>query len=154
MFREMRRKDKALTAEGIAEVLHKGDFGTLSVNGQHGYPYSIALNFAYDDKAVYIHSARTGEKIDALAQDSRVCFNVVSAYEILRSTFDTDYRNVVLFGRAVELEGDEKKYGLELLIKKYSGDFYDAGMQYIDKAAQGTRVFRIDIEHMTGKHQG
>lgn len=39
------------------------------------------------------------------------------------------------------------------IIKKYSKDYVEQGEKYIEKAKAATKVFKINIEHMTGKAQ-
>ena len=45
MFREMRRKMQALTAEETAEILKRNTSGVLSLNGDDGYPYGVPLSY-------------------------------------------------------------------------------------------------------------
>ena len=46
---------------------------------------------------------------------------------------------------------DEKKKGLEALIKKLSPEYIESGMKYIDKSASQTYVLKMEITEMTGK---
>jgi hypothetical protein len=37
------------------------------------------------------------------------------------------------------------------ILEKYSGDYMEAGVKYMEKMWDKTRVYKIEIEHMTGK---
>ena len=68
-FRPMRRFKQALPEEMCFRILENAYRGFLSVNGDGGYPYSVPLNFVFEDGKLYFHCAREGHKLDAL----RVC---------------------------------------------------------------------------------
>ena len=83
--------------------------------------------------------------------------NYVQRYEkekaiIIRKTFTTHFRSVVIFGRARILTEDSKKrYALECLVEKYSPIYKAAGRAEIEREWKLVRVAEIQIEHMTGK---
>ncbi|MCH4887776.1 pyridoxamine 5'-phosphate oxidase family protein [Acidaminobacter sp. JC074] len=152
MFREMRRKDKMLSNEECMRLLKETEVGVLSVLGDNGYPYTVPLNYVYKEGAIYFHSAKDGYKIDCIENDNKVSFCLIDHVELLASSFDTNYESVVVFGKVYE-EIDNKKEALLLLIEKYSPDYLVKGQKYVEKSHGTTRVFRIDIDHMTGKAQ-
>ena len=49
MFRELRRKNKALSDEECIEILKNERRGVLSVIGDEGYPYGMPMNHYYND---------------------------------------------------------------------------------------------------------
>jgi nitroimidazol reductase NimA-like FMN-containing flavoprotein (pyridoxamine 5'-phosphate oxidase superfamily) len=49
MFRELRRKNKALSDEECIEILKTERRGVLSVIGDEGYPYGMPMNHYYND---------------------------------------------------------------------------------------------------------
>lgn len=141
-----------MPAEGVKNILSKADFGTLACVGENGYPYAVPLNYAYDNDKLYFHSAKEGHKIDNISLNGKVSFSVVGYYKILPEKFDTEYDSVILYGKAYKItEIEEKQRALRLLIEKYSSGYFAEGLEYIHKGANATDVYRIDIEHMTGK---
>jgi nitroimidazol reductase NimA-like FMN-containing flavoprotein (pyridoxamine 5'-phosphate oxidase superfamily) len=76
---------------------------------------------------------------------------VVHGSEIIPRDFNTRYTSVVLFGRALELFDQKKEEGLLALVQRFSGAHIDAGKKYIKDSKHQTRVFSIEIEHITGK---
>lgn len=152
MFRTMRRKEKIMSEEETETILNKAEFGTLACIGENGYPYSVPLNYAYDNGKLYFHSAKEGHKIDNISFNGKVCFSAVGYYKVLPEKFDTEYDSVILFGKASRItEEAEKKRALMLLIEKYSSCYLAEGIEYIHKRASANSVYKIDIEHMTGK---
>jgi len=150
-FREMRRKDRQVYDDLINEILENGEYGVLSTMGENGYPYGVPVNFVYYNDGIYFHCAKTGHKLEAIKRDNRVSFCVVTDTEILPEDFTANYKSVIAFGTAGEVELEEKKMALMLLIKKYSSGFMDKGREYVNKEAAGTVIIKISIEHITGK---
>lgn len=152
MFTEMRRKEKLLSEAATIKVLTEAEFGTLACIGENGYPYAVPLNFAYENGAIYFHSAHTGHKVNNIKNDAKVSFSAVSYAKLLPGKFDTEYDSVVIFGTAVEITDEAKKrQALVSLIKKYSNEYWDKGMAYITKSMNTAAVYKVTIEHMTGK---
>jgi len=151
MQRSIRRADRALTNEQAIEILHVGEYGILSTVSQDGQPYGVAVSFSYAGNAIFFHCAIEGHKLDNLASNPRVSFCVVGKTEVLPNKFATRYESTIVFGKTCELTGDEKKLGLIELLKKYSPDFMEKGERYIDSDIKKTRVFKIEIESLSGK---
>lgn len=151
MFREMRRKDRALSLPETMEILNTCSYGILSTIGQNGYPYGVPVNYVCVSDAVYFHCALTGEKLDNIAANSHASFCVVTKVENLPAEFATAYESVVLFGKAVPVAGEERSEALLALIQKYSPDYLESGKEYIQKMDHLTQVVKIVPEHITGK---
>jgi hypothetical protein len=147
----MRRDDRALTTEQAAEILQRGEYGVLSTVSSDGQPYGVPVSYAYDVNVLYFHCAVEGHKLDNLRDNPRVSFCVVGATEVLPDQFATRYESTILFGKARELISDEKHAGLTRLLEKYSSDFMEKGEKYINSDIDKTRVFKIEIESISGK---
>ncbi len=101
MFREMRRKDRQLTAIASEEILSRCDYGVLSLIGENGYPYGVPVNYAYADGKLYFHStSRESHKLDAIRTNDKVSFTVVANHEIILDALSTNYESVIVFGKA------------------------------------------------------
>jgi uncharacterized protein len=151
MFREMRRKERQLNYADSMEIIINGEFGILSTVGSDGYPYGTPLNYVYYDEGIYFHCATEGNKIDNMENNEKVSFCITSDVELLPERFGAKYKSVVVFGKASEAFDSEKEEALTALIKKYSGQFLEKGKKYIQSSKDKTRVFKIEIKHMTGK---
>jgi len=153
MFKEMRRKDKQLPMEESVDILKNAEFGFLSTICENGYAYGVPLNYVYFNDSIYFHCANEGQKIENIKCCDKVSFCVTYDVELVPNDFDTKYKSVVIFGRASEVIEQEKSEALFELIKKYSNEFIDEGRKYIKNFENATRVFKIRIEHLTGKAQ-
>jgi nitroimidazol reductase NimA-like FMN-containing flavoprotein (pyridoxamine 5'-phosphate oxidase superfamily) len=151
MPRPIRRSDRALTNEQTVEILQKGEYGVLSTVSPDGQPYGVPVSFAYTGNTLYFHCAVEGHKLDNLASNPRVSFCVVGGTEVLPDKFATRYESAIVFGKARELTGDEKRSALIELLKKYSADFIEKGERYVESDIEKTKVFKIEIESLSGK---
>ena len=79
MFREMRRFKQQITTEECKKVLKEEKRAAFSVIGDEGYPYTIPINFYYDeaDNIIYFHGAKEGHKMDCLKQRDKASFCVM-----------------------------------------------------------------------------
>lgn len=152
MQRDIRSKENALNDKKTIEILTKGSYGVLSTTGKDGYPYGVPLNYSYWDQCICFHCALQGHKIENIDFSNKVSFCVVTKSEVLADKFDTDYESAVVFGKAVEVtEKSDKTDILMSIINKYSADYVQAGKNYMKKYWDETKVFKIEIEHFTGK---
>lgn len=154
MFREMRRSDRSLNAQEIESILEKVEYGFLSTEGDNNYPHTVPISYVYANNAIYIHCAGQGYKIDNMKRNSKVCFAIVGDTEVIPEKFSTAYQSVIVYGITEIVYGDEKKKALEHIIDKYSKEFKEQGMEYINKAIDMTTVVKINIEKFTGKGRG
>lgn len=151
MFKEMRRSDREIGKEDIEDLLKNGEYGVISTIGENGYPYTTPLSYVYHNKALYFHCALEGSKLDNIRYNERVSFCVVGKTKVLQDKFSTEYESVIVFGKAFEAKGEEKKEALIEILNKYSPDFLAEGFQYIDRAIDKTCVIKIEIDRVTGK---
>ena len=140
-----------MSEEETRNVLKNGREGILATMGADGYPYAVPLNYAFHDGKIYFHCAKTGHKIDNMAHHAKVSFCVVTDAEIVPEKFSTRFKSVIAFGNAVEVFEDEKEAGLLALVQRYSSNYIAEGKKYIASDIHKTKVFKIEIEQMTGK---
>ena len=152
MFREMRRKDRAMSEAEAISILETAQVGTLATVSEEHIPYLVPMSFVYTQDAIYLHCAVEGKKLDNIRGNNNICFNVVEAVELLPAAFSTKYKSVTVFGKITVVEAqEEKRQSLIAIVKKYSPDFYEAGLQYIDNAIEKTKVLKIEVSRITGK---
>lgn len=167
MFKEIRRKSQQLTTEDCHEILKTAEYGTLATTGADNFPYAVSLNYVFHNGNIYFHCAKTGHKLDNIQHCPNVSFNVAADIFVTPlisvkdsqprfKGFNTNYRSVTIFGKAVEALGDEKLEVLHVFLKRFlSKDDYEKyredGIKYIEKALNYTMLIKIEIMHMTGK---
>lgn len=49
MFRKIRKIKNEIDKDAVDSLLHSCRRGVLSMNGDDGYPYSIPINYYYDE---------------------------------------------------------------------------------------------------------
>ncbi|MEW9097103.1 MAG: pyridoxamine 5'-phosphate oxidase family protein [Clostridiaceae bacterium] len=151
MFREVRRKDRSLEEKDAIEVLKNGEYGVLSMVGENDYGYGVPLSYVYIENAIYFHCAREGQKLDSIEKNNKVSFSVVGRTKLLPEKFSTEYESIIIFGKATEVNDEEKERALIAIIGKYSPEYIESGMEYIKRAANRTRVIKVSIENICGK---
>ena len=149
----MRRHDKEIsTRREIDEIIRAALVCRIAfANGDE--PYVVPISFGYDGKALFIHTARRGRKIEFIENNSRVCFELEANVALKTDEGDAcqwtfEFESVIGYGTIIELDSaEEKSRGLNQIMLHYSGREWE-----IDEAATATtRVWRIDIESVTGK---
>lgn len=152
MFREMRRKKQLLSEAETIEILKSCSSGVLGVVGDDGYPYTVPVSYTYNDGRLFIHSAKTGHKIDSIMKNDKVTFSVINKDDVTQETFTTHFSSVSIFGRARILTDDnERRHALESLVEKYSPNFIKEGQKEMEKDWDRVSLIEVKIEHMTGK---
>lgn len=153
MFRELRRIKQKLTEEEIKNILEYCNTGVLAVLGDDNYPYTIPLNYLYHKNSIYFHCALSGHKIDAIKEHNKVSFCVIDQDTVIPETFSTNYKSVVVFGRAkIISDKDEILWAINEIAKKYNpnGKKEDR-VKEIELELKRLCIVRIDIDHMSGK---
>lgn len=149
-FPAMRRKDRELSEAQAFEILDSATYGILSTENSVGYPYGIPMSFARIQNRLYIHCARNaGEKERAFALNSKVSFTAVRGVQTHPEKFSTAFESCIAFGRISK--APDPKIGLIALVEKYSPQFREEGLAYMEKAHTQTDVYQIEIEHISGK---
>lgn len=151
-MREMRRANRQITSEDeVIEILNKGDYGILATVDSSGQPYGAPVNYVYANGVIYFHCALEGHKLDNMRENNKISFTVIGSDEIIREKFTTQYSSVIVFGKAEEVDDSEKEEALKLIIQRFSPDFLEEGLAYIQKLKHRTGVVKLTIDHMTGK---
>lgn len=152
-FREMRRKDQALSSEDCAAVLARGTSGVLALAGDDGYPYAVPMSYIADGEKIYFHCAVTGHKLDALRNSDKASFCVIDQDRVVPEEFTTYFRSVIAFGRLrVVEEAGERQMALEKLAGKYSPDILpEKAREEIRDAWARVCLLELLVEHISGK---
>ncbi|MEJ2136401.1 MAG: pyridoxamine 5'-phosphate oxidase family protein [Desulfofustis sp.] len=160
----MRKRHHEITSrEKVEVILRRCRVGRIATHGADGYPYITPLNYVYHDDSIYFHCARSGEKLDNLKRDSRVCFEV----DIPLAYLDLDYygenpescgvtqfyHSVVIRGRAeIVRDIDEKTAALEALVASHEPEGRTfRKITAATKAAGLCEVVAVRIERISGK---
>ncbi len=148
----MRRKEKEIKEfAAIEEVIREAQICRLGMS-QDGMPYVVPLNFGYAARTVYIHCAKEGRKLDMIAANPNVCFEVDLDLGIEAADkackFGFKFKSVIGFGKASLVEDHEAKAdALKVIMAHYSnGDF-----SFSEKETGTVAVIKVDLDEVTGK---
>ena len=151
MFRKMRRFKQQIPTGDCIKLLEKAPRGILAVLGDEGYPYTIPLNFVYDEGKIYFHSAMQGHKIDAVNNCSKASFCVLDEGYQNPGEWWYYFHSVIAFGRVRLMEDrTEINEKLWLLGKKYMPTMEEIEYDMTHNAPH-TAMIEFTIEHITGK---
>lgn len=135
----------------MMKLLEDGEYGIISTIGEDGYPYGFPMSYVLMDDSIYFHCGIIGHKITNINYSEKVSFTVVGKTELLPEILDTNYESIILFGRAMKVDGEEKIRALEKIVDKYAKGFMLEGKDSIKEEKDITLVIKIEIENITGK---
>ena len=151
MFREMRRKKQKLTEKQCLAILRRAKTATLALHGDDGSPYSVPVNFVYEDGKIYFHGAKEGHKIDAIKNNPKISMSIIDQEDVIEEELTTYFRSIILFGKAKILQDDDEIYqAVNALGLKYCDDEI-AVEKEIQREWKALCCVEIIIEHLTGK---
>ena len=91
MEHKMHKASRQLPEDETLELLKRGDHGTLSVQGDDGYPYATPVNYIVVHDKVYLHSAPYGYKIQCLERNPKCCFSAIVSTRIIPEKITAAY---------------------------------------------------------------
>ena len=152
MFKEMRRKDRAIEKDEAISFLKECTYGILSTISEDNTPYGVPLSYIYVNDVIYFHCALKGHKLENIEHNNNVCFTAVAQSDTLQDKFSVQFRSAIVFGKCQKITDDnEKVFAMTELLKKYCPDNLDAAIAFMNKAIKGTAIYKITPEHITGK---
>lgn len=149
----MRRKEKQVASREEVDAIIGGSQVCRLALAVDNMPYIVPLSFGYDGDAIYIHTARTGKKIEYFEVNNRVCFEFERNVRFVRddsgpceSTFA--FETAIGYGTIIELlKPDAKAYALDRIARQYT----DTESVFDSKTLEKVRLWKISIESVEGK---
>jgi len=149
----VRRKDKEIQDRDLIDrVMVQAQVCRLGLS-KDNMPYVVPVSFGYDGAFIYFHTAQEGMKLDYLASNNRVCFELEHDVRVIPSPDEAcdwsfSFYSVIGFGTAEEIVDPQGKVrALNHIMRHYSGREWSLGERSVEK----TRLWRISIERITGK---
>lgn len=140
--------------ETIFEILDSAFIAHVGfiVNGQ---PFVIPTAYGRDGDCIYLHGATTSRMLVNLKLGIPACLTVthLDGLVLARSTFhhSMNYRSAVVFGRAKEVEGEEKMHALKIVTENILKGRWDESRLPNAKEMKATSVLRLDIDEASAK---
>lgn len=153
----MRRTDREITEfRRMLQIMEECDVCHLALHGEE-YPYVLSLNFGMEETGgqvtLYFHSAKEGYKLDLIAADPRVSFEMDRAHRLVtdpvRGFCTMEYESVMGCGRIEVVSEEEKEHGLHLLMAHYHKEDFP----YSPESVPHTAVLKLTVEQMTAKER-
>ena len=153
MFRELTRKNKAITQEECVELLTTERRGVLSVNGEDGYPYGMPMNHYYHpaDGCIYFHCGTRGHRLDALQNSSKVSFCVCEQGTREAGDWALTVRSVVVFGEMAILSDPELIREIATALSRKFTDDEGYIQNEIALYGKNTLLLKLTPAHICGK---
>lgn len=154
MFRQMRRFKQQVPNTECKKILTEEKRAAFSVIGDDGYPYTIPINFYFDedDNKIYFHGAKEGHKVDAIKKCNKVCLTVWNQGFKKDEHWEWNSTSVVVFGKVSFVED---KIVFEDRLRKLATKYYptkdEVEAEMTSPAFSRVQMFAIEIEHITGK---
>lgn len=153
MFRELIRKNKALSISECIDILKSETRGVLSVNGDDGYPYGMPMNHWYDesDGKIYFHCGKSGHRVDALKRDGKVSFCTYNKGSKKDGEWAYTVKSVIVFGYIELIEDAEVVTDIMVKLSHKFTDDERYIQNEIKSAADHTLILKLTPEHICGK---
>jgi len=154
----MRRKDREVTdvaeLKSIIDTCKVCRIGMIDEQGIYIVPMNFGYEFVDEKLRIYLHCAKEGRKLFAIAVNPSVCVEMDCEHQLVEGdiacTYGYRFASVIGNGKAVIVEDiEEKKHGLSVLMRHQTGkDFV-----FEDAQTRSVAVVRIDVETFTGKRK-
>lgn len=147
----------AYERETIDAILDAGFVCHVGFVAGENFPVVIPLAYGRSGDHLYFHGSAASRTFrGARGSGVTICVTVtlVDGIVVARSTYNTDinYRSVVLFGDAVEIDDlDEKRHGLELLVDHILPGRVADAREPTEKELRATMLLRMPINEASAK---
>ena len=154
----MTKRERQITDPNqITDILNRGKVLHLGLCANNE-PYVVPMNYGYTTQngklVVYLHSAVRGKKLDMIAANPKVFFeidcDIVPFEGVLPCQYGITYSSVMGSGIAQIVEDvEEKKKAMSILMKTQTGKDFS----FVDRLVSMVAVIRIDVSEYTAKHR-
>jgi len=154
----MRRFDRQIKDhDEMVDILQRADVCRIAfADGTKPYIVTMLFGFLWEEEhpVLYFHSAGAGKKLEMMAVNNQVCFELDVDHELVKAENACEcgmkYKSIVGFGLLHEVTGDEeKRMGLDLMMNHFG---YGMNQEYEHEAFGKTKVLRLSVTELTGKN--
>ena len=143
--------------EKIEKVIKACKICFVGMAGEDGSPYVLPMNFGYENRVVYLHSAQEGRSIRTIEKNPRICITFCTEPELIRQHPDVacSYRmragSVVCEG-VVEFEEnfEEKVKALDIIMRQYVSKKFT----YSTPAVNNVKIWKLPLQSVGAKEFG
>lgn len=152
----MRRKDREVTElSELMQIIDRCKVCRIAMQDKDGL-YIVPMNFGYtyekDQLVLYFHSAKEGRKINALKENSNICFEMDCDLSLITADTACEYgyyfKSIIGNGKAVFIDDiEEKKNAMAALMKHQTGQHFS----FNDEKVSSVAAFKIIVVNLTAK---
>jgi hypothetical protein len=151
-------KSKTITSRGeIEKIISRCLFCNVAMVDGSDKPYVIPMNFGYKENTIYLHSSKSGKKIDILKKNNKVCISFSTDHELrwqsekMACSYSMKYRSVLAYGKVEFIEEPEKKIeALNCIMRHYTSEDFN----YSEPSVREVAVYKVVIEKLEGRVYG
>ena len=154
---KLRRKDREVTETNeLIQIIDQCKVCRNSMQDNAGL-YILPMNFGYtyenNQLVLFFHSAKEGRKIQALKENSVVCFEMDCEHRLitgdLACQYSYSFKSIIGNGKVVFIdEVEEKKTALSALMRHQTKKDFS----FDDRMVDSVLVFKIIVHEFTGKY--
>ncbi len=152
----MRRDDKQIINHTEIDVVIKKSEVCRLAFAKDNIPYIVPVSFGYAGQSIFIHTAKTGRKIDFIINNNFVCFEFdvdvqTIEDETIPCKWTSAYRSVIGYGKMLELiKFEEQENAINQIMFHYSGKEWHFNEQML----KSVKLWKIEIDEISGKQSG
>jgi uncharacterized protein len=149
----VRRRDKEITDRARIDEIIRGSLVCRVAMAKDNAPYLVPLSFGYDGRAIYLHTAGAGRKIEYWLANPQVCFEFERGVEVRRDPhtackWSFNFESVIGYGTLSEVTSPAgKEHAMNEIMRQYSGQTWS----FEPGAVAKVRVWKIAIRSLTAK---
>ena len=145
--------------EEIEDIILSCNVCFVGMIDEEGLPYSIPMNFGYENSVIYLHSGQEGKKIDCIKKENRVCITFCQENSLayvnkeVACSYTMKSKSVLAQCEVSFVEDenlDEKGKILNVFMKHYS----PMEFKYSVPALKNVKVWKAEIKKITCKEFG
>ncbi|MCC8146003.1 MAG: pyridoxamine 5'-phosphate oxidase family protein [Bacteroidales bacterium] len=144
--------------EEIEEIIRSCEVCVVGMVDEEGNPYTLPMNFGYDDSTIYLHSGPAeGKKLECLRHNNRICIcfyqnkGLTYVNQEVACSYSMKSESVIAFCEVSFPESlEEKEKALNVLMRNYTS----SGFKYSVPALKNVKIWKADIKRITGKKKG
>jgi len=143
--------------EEITSIINKCQVCHVAMVDQQGKPYLVPMNFGFEEGVIYLHSSRSGKKIEILKNNPEVCIEFSTDYflryqnEDVACSWSMKYRSVLAYGRVTFIEDETEKVNhLNMIMRNYTPKDF----KYNPPSIREVCCWKIVVEKFEGRIYG
>lgn len=146
--------------EEIEQIILDCDVCFVGMVDKEGNPYTIPMNFGYQDSIIYLHSGpEEGKKLECVKNNNKVCINFCQTNGLMyvnqevACSYSMKSKSVIAFCDVQFVEDEnleEKGKALNVMMRHYTSQDF----KYSTPALKNVKIWKAVIQHITAKEKG